>query len=57
MLKLDEPLEERKLLIISLFAVFWLVFRPLDPDPNPGSQNVADLTDQVPDLNQWQKPN
>ena len=24
---------------------FWSIFYPLDPDPDPGSQNLADPTD------------
>ena len=30
---------------------FWLRFCPLDPDPDPGSQNLADPTD--PDPKHW----
>ena len=30
------------------FGSFWLIFYPLDPDPDPGSQNLADPTDPDP---------
>ena len=30
------------------FCSFWLIFYPLDPDPDPGSQNLADPTDPDP---------
>ena len=26
----------------DFFCSFWLIFYPLDPDPDPGSQNLAD---------------
>ena len=63
-LKLDEPFRIEEIFIISLFFKsshfgfmskkvfffdFWLIFNPLDPDPDPGSQNVADPTDPDPD--------
>ena len=32
-----------------IFYSFWVIFCPLDPDPDPGSQNIADPTN--PDSN------
>ena len=68
MLKLDEQFRNQKIFIISLFSIFkiwvlrvnffcsfWLTFCPLDPDPDSGSQNLADPTDLDPDPKHWSK--
>ena len=63
MLKLDELFRNHEIFLISLFfnssnlgfkgkivfvCSFWLILCPLDPDPDPGSQNLADPTDPDP---------
>ena len=35
---------------VKFFCSFWLIFCPLDPDPDPGNQNLAD-----PDPKHWLK--
>ena len=56
MLNINEPFRNQEIYIFSLFSIvqiwvlilnfffcsFWLIFLPLDPDPDPGSQNLAD---------------
>ena len=55
LLKIDEPFRIRKFLKISLFSInqiwilrvnnffcsFWLIFFPLDPDPDPGTRILS----------------
>ena len=33
---------------VKSFSSFWLIFYPLDSDPDPGSQNHPDPTDPDP---------
>ncbi len=37
----------------NIFYSFWLIFCPLDPDIDPGSQYVMNPTDQDPDPEHW----